>query len=110
MSFITQGRRTIAGRTKPGSTDWKQYRTGNGIYVDVDTTSGRFAGTPVYTTSIYGDSHHWATVGASSIYKASATMFRVYIRWVDGSPLTPETANNFKWHINWVGKEISLNA
>lgn len=106
MSFVPDGKRIASGRTEPGATKWIQYPGGKGVYVDVDTSSGRFTGTPVYTVSIGGVSHHWATTGASSVYKATATGFRIYIRWVDNNPLTPGTANGFKWHINWIGMEV----
>ncbi|MCI5208784.1 MAG: hypothetical protein D3910_08325 [Candidatus Electrothrix sp. ATG2] len=108
MSIISAGRRTAVGRTKPGKTNWEQCPEGNGIYVDIDTTSGRFSGTPVYITTIGGDSQHCATVGTTSIFEASATKFRIYIKWADGSPLTPETANTLKWHINWIGIEVPI--
>jgi len=33
------------------------------------------------------------------------TGFRVYVRWSDGSALTPAQANSLQWHINWLGVE-----
>ena len=105
MSFITEGNRVASGRTTPGNTQWVQY-SDIGIYVDVDTNAGRFTGTPVYLTSIGGDSHHWSTAGATSIYTPTATGFRIYVKWVDSSPLTVAQANQHKWHINWTGTEI----
>jgi len=107
--------RTAAGRTNPGATDWKQYEDGNGIFVDVDTSSADFSDEVVYLTSLGGRTHHWATTGGSSIYPTTPPFgpiipsrrgFRVFIRWVDGGPLTPDTGNGFGWHINWIGMEI----
>ncbi len=96
---------TIAsGNTPPGATNWQVY-TANGIYLDVDTSSGRFRTTPAYITSIGGNSSHWNTIGATSIYQATATGFRVYVQWVDHSPLTPAQANSLGWYINWFGME-----
>lgn len=95
-----------AGRSKP--TDWKQVSNGRGIYVDVDTTVGAFSSSrpcPMYLTSLGGDNNHWATTGATSIYKATHTGFRVYVRWIDGSPLIPEFAEERGWHINWLGRQ-----
>ena len=106
---ILSGKRRAAGRTKPGSTNWKQHSEANCIYVDIDTASGRFSGIPVYITSIGGDSFHEETVGSSSVHEASATKFRIYIKRVDEGPLTPETANKFKWHINWLGIEVPFD-
>lgn len=99
--------RIASGRTKPGSTAWMPYVGGaNGIFVDVDTSSGKFQGATVYITSIGGNSSHWATTGATSIYQATATGFRVYVRWDDGASLTPAQANGWQWHINWIGMEV----
>lgn len=92
-----------SGSTPPGSTAWQQYPGGAGVFVDVDTSAGQFTADPVYLTSIAGDSHHWATTGATSTYFATPTKFRVYVRWADGSPLTPAQANGFQWRINWLG-------
>ena len=91
-----------SGSTTPGSTNWQAYGT-TGVYLDVDTSAGKFATTPKYITSIGGNSSHWATTGATSIYSATPTGFRVYVRWSDGSALTPAQANSFQWHINWLG-------
>jgi hypothetical protein len=87
------------------STAWQVYSP-TGIYLDVNTSVGGFTGTPVYITSIGGNAAHWATTGATSIYFPTATGFRVYVRWVDGSALTPAQANSFGWHINWVGIQV----
>ena len=91
-----------SGSTPQGSTAWQQYTGGAGVYVDVNTTTAGFTGTPLYFTSLGGASSHWATTGATSIYLPTATGFRVYVRWVDGLPLTPATANAHGWHINWL--------
>jgi hypothetical protein len=98
--------RIASGRTQPGSTAWQQYPNGAGVFVDINTTAARLTGTPVYVTSIGGNSHHWATTGATSVYLATATGFRVFVRWSDGNPLTPDTANGFQWHINWIAMEV----
>lgn len=99
--------RIASGRTTPGATDWRVYAPApdRGIVVDVNTSSGHFSTPPVYITSLGGDSSHWATTGATSVYVPTATGFRVYVRWSDGHPITPAEANGFKWHINWIGME-----
>jgi hypothetical protein len=94
-----------SGSTIPGSSNWQPYSGNTGIYLDVNTSSGKFTTTPKYFTSISGDSSHWATTGVTSIYTPSPTGFRVYVRWSDGSALTPAQANSFQWHINWLGVE-----
>jgi hypothetical protein len=97
--------RIACGNTPPGATAWVVY-TANGIYVDVNTSSGKFTSTPVYTTSIGGTSSHWATTGATSVYLPTATGFRIYVKWSDSSPLTPAQANSWQWHIKWIGMEV----
>jgi hypothetical protein len=94
-----------AGSTTPGSTNWQPYSGNSGVYLDVDTKAGNFTTTPKYFTSIGGNSSHWATTGVTSIYSPSPTGFRVYVRWSDGSTLTPAQANSFQWHVNWLGVE-----
>lgn len=94
-----------AGRTPAGSTAWQVYAA-TGIFVDVNTSAAGFAQTPIYLTSIGGDGSHWATIGATSIYSATQDGFRIYLRWADNSPLTPQTANGFKWYIQWIGLQV----
>jgi len=91
------------GKTNPNQ--WQQYSGGKGIFVDVDTSSAKFSKTPIYITSIHGSSWHWSTTGASSVYKATSTGFRIYIRWANGASLTPDRAIKGKWHIEWIGIE-----
>ena len=60
----------------------------------------------MYFTCLRGKNSHWRTTGAPSTYSATRTGFRVYVRWSDGSTLTPAKANDLEWHINWLGIEI----
>ncbi len=96
-----------ADSTIPGETDWREYRSRDGqllgIYLDVDTTAAGFTATPYYFSSLAGNGWHWATVGATSIYKPTANGFRIYLRYASGQAPTPEFANEKKWHISWVG-------
>jgi hypothetical protein len=103
--------RIASGQTPQGATAWQVYSP-SGIMVDIDTSAGKFSSVPVYITSIGGRTRHWSTTGASSIYPtppalhATATGFRVYVRWANGGPLTPAMAISYGWHINWIGMEI----
>ena len=96
------------GSTPVGNTAWRQYFSatdvfgGEGVFVDVDTSSAGFTNTPIYITSLGGTTHHWATTGATSIYHPTPTGFRVYIRFPNGGSLTPAVANQMGWHINWI--------
>jgi hypothetical protein len=96
------------GSTPVGNTAWQPYlvrgglTAGEGVFVDVDTSSAGFTTTPIYITSLGGTGYHWGTTGATSIYAPTPTGFRVYIRYPDGSSLTPAFANQNGWHINWI--------
>jgi hypothetical protein len=102
LSLAIQSSLIARGSTPVGNTAWQQYPTGEGVFVDVDTSSAGFKTTPIYITSIGGTSSHWATTGATSIYAPTPTGFRVYVRWSSGGALTPAIANQYEWHINWI--------
>jgi hypothetical protein len=109
LSQTVQSGLIARGSTPVGNTAWQQYfvqagvvTAGSGIFVDVDTSSAGFTTTPIYITSIGGAGYHWGTTGATSIYAPTPTGFRVYIRFPDGSSLTPAFANQNGWHINWI--------
>jgi hypothetical protein len=91
--------RTASGQTRPQ--DWAAYATNQGIVVTVDTSSAGFENTPRYFTALHGNSLHWDTVGATSIYEASRTGFKVYLRWRDASPMQVAQAVNNGWFIAW---------
>ncbi|WP_445636538.1 hypothetical protein NSTC745_01459 [Nostoc sp. DSM 114161] len=100
-----------SGRTEPGVTNWKKDGDSIGIYID--TSAAGFTKTPIYVTSLGGfnGGSHWATTGATSIYNATEKGFTVYVRFDQGynvTPITPEDANQRKWHINWFGIEPFL--
>jgi hypothetical protein len=94
------------GSTDTAGAGWQQYPGGAGIYIDVDTSFVGFPLPPVYSTILRGTSLHWDTTGASSIYNASRTGFRVYVRHPDGRALTPQIARNHGWYIGWIGQYI----
>lgn len=89
------------GETKTDK--WQQYST-NGIFIDVDTSPAKFSKTPIYITAIHGSSNHWTTNGASSVYEASPTGFRIYI-YKSGTNITPDYAKKRNWRIQWIGIE-----
>jgi hypothetical protein len=101
-SALSQTVQIASGSTPVGNTAWQQYPDGEGVFVDVDTSSARFKTTPIYITSIGGTTGHWGTTGATSIYLPTPTGFRVYVRWSTGGSLTPAEANKAEWHINWI--------
>jgi hypothetical protein len=101
--------KVAAGKTTRKNTDWKAYPppTGTaGIVVTVDTSAARFTSTPLYICSLHGDGGHWATTGGTSVYGPSKSSFDIYLRYWDGSPLTPAAANGAGWHIQWIGIQL----
>jgi hypothetical protein len=102
LSQSVQSAFIAKGSTPVGNTAWQQYPDGEGVYVDVDTSSAGAKTTPIYITSLGGRLAHWSTTGATSIYEPTPTGFRVYVRWSAGGPLTPAEANFNEWHINWI--------
>ncbi len=99
VAHVTQ--RIASGHTPPGE-GWQNYY-GTGICIEVDTSSARFDGTPVYTTSIGGLAHHWLLTGTDAIYNSSPTGFTLYIRRSDGAHLEPADAQSNGWYVNWIG-------
>jgi serine protease len=91
------GSSVCKGQTAQGATSWQQYGT-DGIFLDVNTATCGFTSTPLYFTSIGGTSYHWLSKGATALYSPTATGFRVYVN-LPG--ITPATANQFGWHLNW---------
>ncbi len=85
-----------SGQTAPGETDWRT--DGGPVYVDVDTRSCGYVRTPRYFTSVGGLYGHSKALGETAIHEPTATGFRVYLL---SDKMTPERANNAKWHINW---------
>ncbi|HIK07997.1 MAG TPA: RICIN domain-containing protein [Trichormus sp. M33_DOE_039] len=108
VTTVTTVAKIASGKTKPGATNW-QVNGGSGILVDVDTSTAGFSRTPIYVTSIGGDAWHWGTTGGSSVYNATEKGFRIEIRFEgdfsSGAALTPEKANEYKWHVNWIAIE-----
>jgi hypothetical protein len=96
---VTQ--RIACGHTEPGR-GWQNYY-GTGICIEVDTSSARFNGTPVYTTSIGGLAHHWLLTGTNAVYNSTPTGFTLYLRRSDGTHLEPSDAEAGGWYVNWIG-------
>jgi len=93
------------GSTEPGNTQWVQ-EDPNVLRLDIDIKSAGFSEKPLYFTSLGGTSYHWATIGTTSIYpsenKGFNESFKIYLGLSFGGPITPATANERKWHIQWL--------
>ena len=87
------------GSTNPDGTGWKTYKD-SGMYIKADTSSCGFSSTPMYFTSLAGDTQHWTAAGVTNIYSQTATGFKVYITRND-----PSVADEKNWHVQWCGVE-----
>ncbi len=110
--------RSCFGSTDPGCNQLPGTVHEGEICIDVDTSSHRFSFTPHYVASFGGTgSEHHMTTGASSVYHASPTGFRVYIKkeqclschstaqqQVAQVPLTAQLAKERGYHINWIAE------
>jgi ribosomal protein S11 len=72
------------------SAQWTAYHSD--MTQTVDTSGCKFSSTPVYITSMTGDSQHWTTTGSSEIYHADANKFTIYI---DGSSPSKAAEKNY---------------
>ena len=105
-------------RSDPASFQYGSAMHEGEICIDVDTSSHHFTFTPHYVASFGGTgSEHHMTTGASSVYHASPTGFRVYIKkeqclscmsqgqqQTQRTPLTAILAKERGYHINWVAE------
>ena len=93
------------GATSGITPSWQAYTgpDGPGVYIDVpvQSTTPAFPYIPDYHTTLHGSLGHWITTGVTSIYNATPTGFRVYVRRADGGPLTPTDATNNGWSVRW---------
>src|SRR5947209_7075958 len=94
-----------SGSTTPGATAWQQEEDTITFFVDVDTSAAGFESTPVYIASLVAPSGPTLALGGTCIHNASATSFRVYLRFAKGGEINPLFANQRRWHINWIGME-----
>lgn len=92
-----------AGSSPKDGSGWQTY--GNGaLYIDVNTSAAQFSRTPVYVTSLGGDSRHWDLVGGGAVYVPTSRGFRVYVKHHKGSeevPITRLDALDRNWHVKW---------
>ena len=93
-----------SGSTAPG-VGWVQYGA-DGIYIDINTSGCGFSTTPRYITSIQGGGNKWLLTGVTSIYSATPTGFRIYLKYDSGNfALTPAYATASNYQINWIAIE-----
>jgi hypothetical protein len=99
--------RIAAGRTQPGYTNWVQGSSSSEIYVNVDTSQGKFVSIPIYVSSLGGLGNMFSTSGSSCIYAPTNIGFTVYLKSLNGSALIPSVikAAPYGWFVNWHGIE-----
>ncbi|WP_216635864.1 beta strand repeat-containing protein [Bdellovibrio bacteriovorus] len=92
---------------------WTYYAVNAGItgacgaYMNIDTSACGFSTVFKYFPSIQGDGGHWVTTGATSVYNATATSFRIYINLIGSFDSTtcntttlPHNTNHYR--IDWL--------
>jgi len=78
--------------------DWKMDSSGNGLYIDVDTSASKYGYTPAYVTAATTEYMHWDVNGGGSVYKPSKTGFRLYL----DKAVKVSVAKFYKWKVNYV--------
>jgi len=62
--------------------------------VEVDESACKFKKKPVVVTSLTGVSSHWTTTGGSSVYKDTASSYRIYVH---SKGILTANAQKWKW-------------
>jgi hypothetical protein len=106
IAYAGSNDNTLSGRS---SADWVEYSSAQknankALFVDVDTSKGRYPRTPVYVTSMTGQSHHWGVTGAASIYEATNQHFRVYL---DHAVSQVRSINRMQCYVDRIGSMCS---
>ncbi len=91
----------ITGSTDPENTAWSEYSQ-DAIKLEVNTTSYNFKSTPIYLTTLGGNSAHYVTIGITSIYNSNPNGFTVYIKSTTPSKNLLSEAKQSKWYVQWV--------
>jgi hypothetical protein len=86
-------------------TPWQADKDGV-AHVDIDTSHCGLSGDPLYFTSLGGETSHWAARGPTSIFRSSATGFRVVVMRRDA----PELADRADWHVNWMARSAGVRS
>jgi len=94
--------KVCAGSTGRTTTDWTNYGS-TGVYYDVDISDCGFKTVPTVTTALEGSSHHWLSIGTSSIYNTSPSAFRIYLQntYANHNPQNG-FAESKKWNVEWI--------
>jgi len=92
------------GTTNTDGTGWIPYKD-YALYIDVNTNKCNFSTTPLYFTSLSGQTRMWDLIGAGSIYRPTTTGFTVYLRSPFVETITVAEADEYDWHIQWCGVE-----
>ena len=91
----------MTGSTDPENTIWREYSK-DAIMVEVNTANYNFKSTPIFLTSLGGNSAHYVTTGITSIYGANPNGFTVYIKSTIPFKDLLSEAKQSKWHVRWV--------
>ncbi|MFE7612350.1 hypothetical protein [Streptomyces celluloflavus] len=91
-----------SGATKPGD-GWTD--ADSSIYINVDTSAGKFKSTPTYVASLTfskDEGGAFEITGLSSIYEPSPKGFTVHVA-KGKNKVTVDQAKDRNYAVNWVG-------
>jgi len=75
----------------------------SGLYINIDTSDCDFDETPRYLASVVGDTAHWQLMGVNSIYKPTASGFRIYVfHPVLRGAYIKHYALRYNWKVSWM--------
>jgi hypothetical protein len=71
----------------------------------IDTSNCNFNSTPLYFTSITGDSVHWRLTGYGAIYVPSQNSFTIYASSYNypNSTQLLSFSQIYQWNVSWFG-------
>ena len=101
----TSGQSTSAWNTYVPSGRSASQKAKQALYVDVDSSAGKYPRTPTYVTAVSGHSHHWMVTGAASIYDPSKSSFRMYLDNTQSAAF----ANSFDWKVTFIAFADPIN-
>ncbi|CAF1259990.1 unnamed protein product [Rotaria sp. Silwood1] len=83
---------------------WQLFST-TGIYMNIDTTICGFSSTPLYFTSMAGNTIHWELASYTAIYSPTNISFTIYVRSLSGLNNTDMLSYSqaYLWNVNWFG-------
>ncbi|CAF1327400.1 unnamed protein product [Rotaria sordida] len=102
-SFLPSTGRTCGGISP--LTRWARTSRSDTIRMNIDTSSCRFANTPMYFTSISGIAGHYLLAGGNAIYEPTPNGFTINVHSTNNESADTLMAwsAQYQWNVNWFG-------